>query len=85
MRYKPREFENQMNLSFSNGWGMVRTIVDLVRGLGEGEGDKKFVLVKDPNKPVIRLYDVPLSTFEDDEDGMTGTLATDGNEDEDGE
>jgi translation initiation factor 3 subunit D len=81
MGYKPREFAGQMNLGFSNGWGIVRTIVDLVRGMSE-EGDtsdKKYVLVKDPNKPVIRLYEIPLNTFEDDEDdAMTGTVATEG-------
>ncbi|KAK4934066.1 hypothetical protein LTR66_015746 [Elasticomyces elasticus] len=75
MGYKPREFASQMNLNLNNGWGIVRTIVDLVRD----EEDKKFVLVKDPNKSVIRLYDVPLSTFEDDEDGAVtiGTGAVD--------
>ncbi|KAL1969240.1 hypothetical protein VTN77DRAFT_494 [Rasamsonia byssochlamydoides] len=99
--YKPREFAAQMNLNLSNGWGIVRTIVDLIRSLdeeeeeeGEGEGQgeekkeegqegeqqqkkqkkqdsadeiKKYVLVKDPNKPVIRLYSVPPNTFEEDE------------------
>lgn len=116
--YKPREFAAQMNLNLSNGWGIVRTIVDLIRSLdeeeeeGEGEGEgkgegegasegasgegekkeegesgekkqqqqkqeqqrsdeeekiKKYVLVKDPNKPVIRLYSVPPNTFEEDE------------------
>lgn len=68
--YKPREFAAQMNLGFSNGWGIVRTIVDLVRGIaGEDDGVQKYVLVKDPNKPVIRLYEVPISTFEEEEDG----------------
>ena len=89
--YKPREFATQMNLGFSNGWGIVRTIVDLVRNFADAAGgdddgedhagskDRKYVLVKDPNKPVIRLYEVPLHTFEDEDDGMTGTLAeTDG-------
>ncbi|KAI1613857.1 translation initiation factor eIF-3 subunit 7 [Exophiala viscosa] len=85
--YKPREFASQMNLGFSNGWGIVRTIVDLVKQLSAGdEADKKYVLVKDPNKPVIRLYEVPLSTFEDDEDdGMTGIAETEGKEDGDEE
>ncbi|KAK5459402.1 hypothetical protein LTS15_003530 [Exophiala xenobiotica] len=79
--YKPREFAGQMNLGLSNGWGIVRTIVDLVRGMSEGEdGDKKYVLIKDPNKPLIRLYEVPLNTFEDEDDGMTGILATDAQE-----
>ena len=82
--YKPREFASQMNLQLSNGWGIVRTIVDLVRGMSEGEkADKKYVLVKDPNKQVIRLYDVPLGTFEDDDDGGMGNVGS--GEKEDGE
>ncbi|CAG8544266.1 13237_t:CDS:2, partial [Ambispora leptoticha] len=44
--YKPRDFAVQMNLSASNGWGIVRTIVDLCMKLPEG----KYVLLKDPNK-----------------------------------
>jgi len=85
--YKPREFASQMNLGFSNGWGIVRTIVDLVKQLSaDDDADKKYVLVKDPNKPVIRLYEVPLGTFEDDEDdGMTGIVETEGKEDGDEE
>ena len=86
--YKPREFASQMNLNLSNGWGVVRTIVDLVRATAAGDSedggqDKKFVLVKDPNKPLIRLYEVPMTTFEDDDDA-TGTIGT-GAEKEDGD
>jgi translation initiation factor 3 subunit D len=51
-----------MNLSLSNGWGIVRTIVDMCLKKPDG----KFVLVKDPNKPILRLYEVPPSSFEDD-------------------
>ena len=73
MGYKPREFAGQMNLNINNGWGIVRTIVDLIRSHdNEEEGDeetvKKYILVKDPNKPVLRLYGVPSNTFEEDED-----------------
>ena len=75
-----------MNLSLSNGWGIVRTIIDLVRGMGTGEdGAQKFVLVKDPNKPVVRLYEVPLSTFEEDEDGAAALGAGNAGKDGDGE
>jgi len=62
--YKPREFAGQMNLNLANGWGIVRTIVDMCLKMPEG----KYVLVKDPNKPVLRLYDVPINTFDDDAD-----------------
>lgn len=68
--YKPREFASQMNLNLGNGWGIVRTIVDRVRAL-DAEDDpetvKKYLLVKDPNRAVIRLYSVPANTFEEEE------------------
>jgi translation initiation factor 3 subunit D len=43
--YKPKDFAQQMNVSLNNGWGIVRTIADLVLKQPEG----KYVLVKDPN------------------------------------
>lgn len=54
-----------MNLNIANGWGIVRTIVDMVLKMDDG----KYVLVKDPNKNVLRLYQVPADTFEDDGEG----------------
>lgn len=60
--WKPRDFAAQMNLSLSNGWGIVRTIVDMCMAQPEG----KYVLVKDPNKQILRLYDVPSSSFEEE-------------------
>ncbi|KAG5519965.1 hypothetical protein PMAC_000242 [Pneumocystis sp. 'macacae'] len=59
--YKPKEFILQMNLSLSNAWGVVRTIIDLCLSMPEG----KYVLVKDPNKSIIQ---VPSSTFEETND-----------------
>ncbi|KAJ5528392.1 hypothetical protein N7513_012551 [Penicillium frequentans] len=69
--YKPREFAAQMNLNLGNGWGIVRTIVDRIRGLDADEPAdalKKYVLIKDPNRSVLRLYSVPATTFEEDEE-----------------
>jgi translation initiation factor 3 subunit D len=51
-----------MNLQLSNGWGIVRTIADMCLKREEG----KYVLVKDPNKQILRLYEVPAGSFEDD-------------------
>ncbi|KAF2013254.1 eukaryotic translation initiation factor 3 subunit D [Aaosphaeria arxii CBS 175.79] len=59
---KPRDFANQMALNLNNGWGIVRTIVDMCLKMDEG----KYVLVKDPNKPMLRLYSVPENTFEEE-------------------
>lgn len=63
-QFKPLEFANQINLSMDNAWGIVRCIIDLVMQQKDG----KYLIVKDPNKPVLRLYDIPDSTFESDED-----------------
>lgn len=60
---KPRDFASQMALNLNNGWGIVRTIVDMVLRMDEG----KYVLVKDPNKSLLRLYQVPLHTFEEED------------------
>lgn len=76
---KPGDFASQLNVSFANGWGIVRTITDLCMKQPNG----KYVLIKDPNRvrafvwlyivliylmcmtlqPVIRLYAVPMTAF----------------------
>ncbi|KAJ6838549.1 putative eukaryotic translation initiation factor 3 subunit D [Iris pallida] len=60
--YKPRDFAAQINLNTSNMWGIVKSIVDLCMKLNEG----KYVLVKDPVKPQVRIYEVPPDAFEND-------------------
>ena len=93
--YKPRDLATQMNLNIANGWGIVRTIIDRIRSLGAEEDEeqqqqedgedklKKYVLIKDPNKPVIRLYRVPANSFEeDDEAGGAEEGSEKGDEDE---
>lgn len=64
---RPTEFAAQLNVSLANGWGIVRTVTDMCMKMPEG----KYVLVKDPNRPVIRLYSVPPDAFtgEDEETG----------------
>lgn len=76
--WKPRDFANQMNLSLSNGWGIVRTISDMV--LKAGDGDAKYVLVKDPNKSILRLYDVPVGSLDEEEDDVEEAAAEEGAE-----
>lgn len=65
--WKPRDFANQMNLSLSNGWGIVRTISDFVLKAVSAD-EAKFVLVKDPNKSILRLYEVPAGSLDEDEE-----------------
>ncbi|KAF7989029.1 hypothetical protein HCN44_007339 [Aphidius gifuensis] len=63
-QYKPNEFATQINLNMDNAWGIVRCIVDICMKQKDG----KYLIMKDPNKPMIRLYDIPDDTF-DSEDG----------------
>merc|ERR1711935_505293 len=68
LKNNPKEFATQINLNVSNSWGVLKSIVDLCLALEEG----KFLLMKDPNKEVIRLSSIPADAFdpvEVDEDG----------------
>jgi len=59
-QYKPKEFAQHINLNVANSWGILKAIIDLCLGLDEG----KFLLMKDPNKQVIRLYSIPVDAFD---------------------
>ncbi|CAD7084357.1 unnamed protein product [Hermetia illucens] len=61
-QFKPHEFATQINLSMDNAWGILRCIVDICMKQKDG----KYLIMKDPNKPMIRLYDIPDNTFETD-------------------
>ncbi|KAJ2805665.1 hypothetical protein H4R20_001994 [Coemansia guatemalensis] len=60
--YNPSDFVQQLSLSEFTAWGIVKALVDLCLGLDEG----KYVIMRDPNKPLILIYSVPLNSFEDD-------------------
>merc|ERR1719419_2025015 len=47
-----------------NAWGILRCIIDICMKLKEG----KYLIMKAPNKPMIRIYDIPNNTFESEED-----------------
>ncbi|GBG00453.1 eukaryotic translation initiation factor 3 subunit D-like [Raphidocelis subcapitata] len=57
---KPRDFASQIQLSMDHCWGVVRALVDLALAQPEG----KYLLLKDPNKELLRLYAVPGDAFE---------------------
>lgn len=61
-QYKPIEFATQINLNMDNAWAILRCIVDLCAKQKDG----KYLIMKDPNKPLIRLYDIPDNTFDSD-------------------
>jgi translation initiation factor 3 subunit D len=66
--FKPRELALQINLGLNNVWGIVKMICELLMAKPDG----KYALIKDPNKSTLRLYDIPISTFEEDEAVLGG-------------
>ncbi|CAB1342053.1 unnamed protein product, partial [Coregonus sp. 'balchen'] len=50
-QFQPTEFASQINLSMENAWGILRCVIDICRKLEEG----KYLILKDPNKQVIRV------------------------------
>jgi translation initiation factor 3 subunit D len=55
---------SQITLSMNMCWGIFKKFVDRFQNLPEG----KYLILRDPNKPVVRLYSVPPGTFEEDDE-----------------
>jgi len=72
-KFNPVEFGQQINLNMDNAWGVVRCILDLIMAQKDG----KYLIVKDPNKPILRLYDIPDTTFESEEESGESEEDTD--------
>lgn len=69
--FKPKELAVQINLGINNIWGIVKMISELLMSKHDG----KYALIKDPNKATLRLYELPVTAFEDgegEEDGVGG-------------
>ena len=62
--FKPKDLSMQINLSTQNMWGIVKMISELLMKQEDG----KYVLLKDPNKATVRLYSVPIDSFEEVEE-----------------
>jgi translation initiation factor 3 subunit D len=64
--FKPKDLAVQIAMTLNQMWGVIKMICDLM--MKDDKEDGKYVLLKDPNKPIMRLYAVPPNTFESDED-----------------
>lgn len=51
---KPKDFAAQINLQMDNNWGLAKALIDLFYRLEDG----KYLLLRDPTKPCLRLYHV---------------------------
>ena len=60
---KPAEFAKQLFLDENNLFGVIKYFVDIFRKQAAGT----FCIVRDPNRPVCRVYKVPDGCFDADE------------------
>jgi translation initiation factor 3 subunit D len=73
----PATFANQLALNQANMWAIVRWLIDTVRKHADNlqdddaeEEPMKFVFMRDPVKNQVKLYNVPVDSFqEEDEEG----------------
>lgn len=68
--FKPKELALQINLGINNIWGIVKMLCELLMSKPDG----KYALIKDPNKSTLRLYELPLAAFEDEEEEGGGEV-----------
>jgi translation initiation factor 3 subunit D len=62
--YRPHDFASQMTLSEGAMWGIFKLFVKLLSDQPEG----KYVIMRDPNRAVVRIYGVPMETFEESDE-----------------
>eukprot|EP00448_Togula_jolla_P035158 CAMPEP_0170635600 /NCGR_PEP_ID=MMETSP0224-20130122/37310_1 /TAXON_ID=285029 /ORGANISM="Togula jolla, Strain CCCM 725" /LENGTH=576 /DNA_ID=CAMNT_0010965115 /DNA_START=161 /DNA_END=1891 /DNA_ORIENTATION=+ len=67
-------FAEQIGMNRNNVFGILRSFIDLIMGCEDG----KYVIMKDPTKSMLRVYQVPWDAFGEDD-------ADDGGEEEEEE
>lgn len=55
----PAQFAVQVGVNVTNGWGILKSIINICSELGDG----KYVLIRDPNAPAVKLFKVPDNAF----------------------
>merc|ERR1740121_3604136 len=64
--HRTANFAAQIGLTHDNLFGILRAIIDMVMDWPDG----KYLLLKDPTKAIMRMYEIPWEAFQDDdEDG----------------
>lgn len=62
--FKPQEFATQMALNMDNAWGIVRALIDFFMSKPNG----RYLITKDPMKPILRIYSVPENSLDSEDD-----------------
>jgi translation initiation factor 3 subunit D len=73
--FRPKELANQLGMNPINVWGILKMFCETLLSMEDG----KYLILKDPLKQAIRIYSVPINSFEEDYDEEE-----EGGEDEEG-
>ena len=68
--YRPTDFAQQITLQEGQMWCMFRTFIAMIqkhKSSNDATSTSKYVIMRDPNKPIVHLYQVPPETFDDAE------------------
>lgn len=63
-------FSQQISMGEDQAFGILRYMLDHIRGMPE---DGKYLLLKDPNKGIVRLYLVPMDTFDEEDEEISNS------------
>jgi len=66
--YQTESFAQNINMTEANAYGIIRSIIDILGATRDDGHPMKYLLLKDPIKPVLRLYELPWDAFESDDD-----------------
>jgi translation initiation factor 3 subunit D len=77
-QFQPQELAKQMTLNVNNAWGVLRVIIERCLKMPPG----KYLIMKDANRGVLRIYSLPAGAFEDDEDDEEEEESEEGSEEE---
>lgn len=64
-RFEPKAFAQSTNTKISQLWGVLKTVITTLNQQEDGT----FLIMKDPNKPQISIYECPADAFAYEEEG----------------
>jgi translation initiation factor 3 subunit D len=74
---RPADFANQIELKTDNMWGITKAVMKRLLSLPSDANLPKFLLLKDPNQPVVNIYKVPADSFDYEEEEETVAVQDD--------
>jgi translation initiation factor 3 subunit D len=78
MVYEPQKFALQINLSIDNMWGVLKMMIETLLAQDAGT----YVILKDANKDIVRVYSVPEDEFDSEESSGSDDSDSDESDDE---